>query len=293
MIGTIVIMWLTYAPTTQDGRSFQFVVQIVPNVAGPVIEVPVKRLVPLHKGDVLFRIDPVPYQAAVDTLKASIQQAEAQKTLAEIQVKRATGLVQRSAGAQQELDTWNARRAEAVALIASQQAQLENALWNLEQTDVKAPHDGYVVNLQVRPGVRVTSMPLASPMTFVSDEWYVVGASLSQSASRHVKKGDIAELVFPAFPGRVFAGKVDGVIEATGEAQLAPSGQIPIFTGAPIVGRRVITVALDDPSLMRELGQGARSFVAVYTDKGKPFHIITKVVVRMQAWFGYLTNPAG
>ncbi len=74
---------------------------------------------------------------------------------------------------------------------------------------------------------------------------------------------------------------------------MAPSGQIPVFTGAPIRGRRVITVELDDSSLMRELGQGAQSVVAVYTDKGKPFHVITKVYMRMQAWFGYLTNPVG
>jgi hypothetical protein len=88
--------------------------------------------------------------------------------------------------------------------------------------------------------------------------------------------------------GRV---NVSAVIAATGEAQLAPSGQIPVFTGAPIRGRRVIRIALDDRSLITKLGQGAQSFVAVYTSKGKPFHLITKVVVRMQAWFGYLTNP--
>jgi len=293
LIGTIVFMWLTYAPTTQDGRTFQYVVQIVPNVAGPVIEVPVQRLVSLRKGDVLFRIDPVPYQAAADSLEASIRQAEAEKRLAEIQVDRSKGLVARSAGAQQELDTWNARRDEAVAKIANLHAQLDNANWNLEQTEVKAPYDGYVVNLQVRPGVRVTTMPIAAPMTFVSDEVYLVAASVSQSAARYIKEGDVVEMVFPKFPGQVFPGKVSAVIEATGEAQLAPSGQIPVFTGAPVRGRRVLTVDLNDPSMMRELGQGAQSFVAVYTDKGKPFHVITKVVVRMQAWFGYLTNPGG
>lgn len=293
LIGTIVFMWLAFAPTTPDGRTFQYVVQIVPNVAGPVIEVPAQRLVPMKRGDVLFRIDPVPYQAAVDTLEASIDQAEAQKRLAETQVERSKGLVARSAGAQQELDTWNARRDEAVAMIASLHAQLENANWNLEQTDVKAPFDGYVVNLQVRPGVRVVTLPLAAPMTYVSSEGYEVVASLSQSAARYVKTGDPVELFFAAHPGQVYTGTVSGVIHATGEAQLAPSGQIPVLTGAPIVGRRPITVTLDDQTLIRELGQGARSFVAVYTDRGKPFHIITKVVVRMQAWFGYLTNPAG
>jgi RND family efflux transporter MFP subunit len=286
-------MWLTFAPTTQDGRTFQYVVQIVPNVSGPVTEVPVQRLQQTEKGDVLFRIDPIPYQAAVAQLDGSIKQTEAQKRLADVQVKRAKGLVQRSAGAQQELDTWNARRDEAVAAIDSLNAQLDNAKWNLEQTEVRAPYAGYVVNLQVRPGVRVTTLPLAAPMTFVSSEDYIVAASLSQSSARHVSVGDAVELVFPALPGQVFTGKINGVINATGEAQLAPSGEIPVFSGAPIVGRRVITVALDDKSLIGELGQGAQTFVAVYTDKGKPFHVITKVVVRMQAWFGYLTNPAG
>jgi multidrug resistance efflux pump len=235
----------------------------------------------------------VPYQAAVDSLEATIRQAEAEKRLAEIQVERSKGLVARSAGAQQELDTWNARRDEAIAKITNLEAQRDNAQWNLEQTQIKAPYDGYVVNLQVRPGVRVTTMPMAAPMTFVSDEWYQVAASVSQSASRYIKEGDAAELVFPKFPGEVFSGKVTAIIQATGEAQLAPSGQIPVFTGAPVRGRRVLTIELDDPSLMRELGQGAQSFVAIYTEKGKPIHIITKVVVRMQAWFGYLTNPVG
>ncbi len=293
LVGTIVFMWFTYAPTTQDGRTFQYVVQIVPNVAGPVTEVPVQRLQQVKKGDVLFRIDPIPYQAAVAQLDASIEQTEAQKRLADVQVDRARGLVQRSAGAQQELDTWTARHDEAVAAIDSLNAQLDNARWNLEQTEVRAPYDGYVVNLQVRPGVRVTTLPLSAPMTFVSSEFYEVAASLSQSSARHVSIGDAAELVFPARPGQVFTGEISAVINATGEAQLAPSGQIPVFTGIPIRGRRVITVTLDDKSLIRELGQGAQSFVAVYTDKGTPFHVITKVVVRMQAWFGYLTNPAG
>ncbi len=216
LIGTIIFMWLTYAPTSKDGRTFQYVVQIVPNVAGPVTEVPPERLQPLRKGDVLFRIDPVPYQAAVDTFEASIDQAKAQKRLAEIQVERAEGLVARSAGAQQELDTWNARRDEATALIKNFNAQLNNAMWNLEQTDVKAPYDGYIVNLQVRPGVRVTTIPIAAPMTFVSDEMYLVAASLSQSASRRIKEGDVAELVFPKFPGQVFTGRVTAVIQATG-----------------------------------------------------------------------------
>ena len=47
---------------------------------------------------------------------------------------------------------------------------------------------------------------------------------------------------------------------------------------------------IDDEAL---IPQGANGTVAVYTQRGKPVHIITKVVMRMQAWLGYLTSPSG
>ena len=94
-------------------RVFQYVIPIVPNVAGQVVEVPVEGTAPVKKDDVLFRIDPTPYQFKVDQLAASIKQAEAQKTLAEIEVERAAGLVKVSAGAQSQLDQWNAQLAAA------------------------------------------------------------------------------------------------------------------------------------------------------------------------------------
>ena len=61
----------------------QYSVQIVPNVGGEVIEVPVQANVPLRKGDVVFRIDPTPYQAAVDDFTA-------QRDLAKIRVDQTT-----------------------------------------------------------------------------------------------------------------------------------------------------------------------------------------------------------
>lgn len=292
-VGAITFVWFTAAPMTKDGRTYQFVVAIIPNVAGPVTEVPVQPLVELKKGAVLFTIDPTPYQATVDSLVASMAQTEAQKKFADIQVKRARGLAARGAGAQQDLDNWTAKQAEAAAGLESLDAQLINARWQLEQTVVRAPSNGYVVNLQLRPGVRVVTMPLAAPMAFVSSDLYEVVASLSQSSARRVEVGNAAEMVFPSRPGEVFTGKIVGIIRATGQAQLSPSGDLPTFTGQPIQGRRVIRIALDDKSLMHELGQGAVASVGVYTNYGKPFQIITKVGVRIWAWTGYLTNPAG
>ncbi len=129
LVGAVVFVWLTVAPTTKDGRVFQYVIPIVPNVAGQVIEVPAEPLVTINKGDVLFKIDPFPYQAAVDRLAASVDQANAQKRLAQIEVDRNIGLVQRSAAAQRDLDRWRAELDGANAAIRSLEAQLSNAQW--------------------------------------------------------------------------------------------------------------------------------------------------------------------
>lgn len=189
----IVFMWLTFAPTTPDGRMFQFVIQIVPNVKGQVIEVPVVPLTHLDRGDVLYRIDPTPYQADVDQLKASIERTEAQQGRAEIEVGRTGKLVESAAGAQRDLDRWTASLDEAKATIQSLEAQLRKAQWQLDETVVRAPHGGYAYNVQVRPGTYVASIPIAASMTFVSDEIRTVLASFSQSAGRHVRVGDAAE----------------------------------------------------------------------------------------------------
>jgi multidrug resistance efflux pump len=53
-------------------------VQIVPNVSGQVVEIAVQPNVPLEKGDLLFRIDPEPFEIAVDLAKASLARVEAQ-----------------------------------------------------------------------------------------------------------------------------------------------------------------------------------------------------------------------
>jgi len=292
LIGAIVYAWWTFAPTTVDGRVFQYVIPIVPNVSGQVIEVPIEGSAVVDRGDVLFKIDPTPYQFTVDQLVASIDQAKAQERLAEIEVERAAGLVRASAGAQSQLDQWNAQLAAAQASIASLQAQLGKAQWQLDETVVRAPYNGFIFNLQLRPGNFVTSMPMASPMSFVSTEIHPVIASFSQSAIRYISVGDEVEMVFRSRPGVVYPGTIKRIARGSGTAQLSASAQMPIFSGQPENSRWAVMAAFDDPNAMDELPQSAgASIIAVYTQKGKPVHIISRVVMRMNAWLGYLTSP--
>src|SRR3954462_2449252 len=71
-IACLLLLLNIFAPTTSDVRVVNYVVPIVSQVRGRVIEVPVENNRPVKKGDVLFRIDPAPYQNEVHSLEAKL-----------------------------------------------------------------------------------------------------------------------------------------------------------------------------------------------------------------------------
>ena len=148
-----------------------------------------------------------------------------------------------------------------------------------------------MVNLQLRPGNYVTTIPLASSMAFVSTEGNLVLASFSQSSIRKIQVGDAAEVVFNYRPGETFAGRVYRIVELSAQSQMAASGQLPSFTGAPVNDRWAVLMELEDESVARDLPQGTGGTMAVYTEFGQAVQIISKVAIRMNAWLAYLTSP--
>jgi len=73
---TLILMLNVYAPSSSDVRVIKYVIQVVPQVRGRVIEVPVEGNNPVKKGDVLFRIDPTPFEIQVRTLEAQLSATE-------------------------------------------------------------------------------------------------------------------------------------------------------------------------------------------------------------------------
>ena len=98
---------------------FRYVVEVIPNVTGQVIEVPAKPLVSMQKDDVLFRIDPDTFQFELDRMRATLDEAKASKDLARVQYDRTAEAAKTSAVAQSQVDEWRARLDAAVARIAS------------------------------------------------------------------------------------------------------------------------------------------------------------------------------
>lgn len=117
-------------------------VQVRPRVGGYVDAVEFKEGSLVHKGDVLFRIDPRPFQAEVDRLAASRAQAQAQLGLAQANAERARRLLAQHAIAQEEADSQTTAAQSAQAALAAADAALAAAKLNLDFTLVRAPIDG-------------------------------------------------------------------------------------------------------------------------------------------------------
>jgi multidrug resistance efflux pump len=250
-------------------------VQIVPDVAGEVIDVPVRPNVPLKAGDVLFRIDPAPFQAQVDAL-------EAQLKFQELRLSQMQQL--------QRMDTGRAFDVEQrQAEVDQLKAQVVGAKWNLDKTVVRAPSEGYVTNLALRVGARVANLPLAPVMAFIDTSETVIGVELQQIGARYVRAGQPVELTFKFMPGTIYTGKVEALLQAIATGQVQTSGLAvtpSAVQAAPLVAR----VRLDDADFARRLPAGSAGEAAIFTDRVQPTHVIRKVILRQLAILNYV-NP--
>jgi hypothetical protein len=92
--------------------------------------------------------------------------------------------------------------------IASLRAQLAEAKYNLDQTVVRAPSDGYITQVLIRPGTYAAALPLRPVMVFIPEQKRQIVAQFRQNSLLRLKPGDEAEVVFNALPGQVFSGKL-------------------------------------------------------------------------------------
>jgi multidrug resistance efflux pump len=397
ILGGLVILLLLYVclsvfhPVSHDGRMYAPVVQIVPQVRGIVTEVPVEANQPLKKGDVLFRIDPQPYQIEVDRLRASlagknskfaqlaeqhagavaaINQARAnllvsestfdrqlresyersksevaqikeRLALAENTYRRAKQGLQTRAVSELEFDrtkthylslqqelsqsetderlaaeklasgsaSLEAARQELAQAEATERqiqlqlqaesdgvnpdvretmAQLDKARWDLEQTVVRAPSDGYVPQKLLRPGMMAVPFPVKPLMMFVVGEQPTLVATYSQKTLSDIKPGMEAEVVFKHYPGRSFKVKVRRVLSAVREGELDATGQLAVATPEHEPGYIPVVFDYEDDVAGLNLPVGAQGSVAIYTDRVHALSILRKIVLRIKSWENFV-----
>jgi multidrug resistance efflux pump len=358
----MILLLNVVAPSSADVRVIKYVVNVVPQVRGRVLEVPVEPNRLVKRGDVLFRIDPTPYELTVRGLEAQlantsasgreldeqlagaggkvaearaaiqqsdskIKEVQSKLDLARMRVSQNKELVSTGAGDKFTLERAEAdlreltaqldaarsvaaqsRSAEVQALagerqirqrisgkvgqeyapVAQVRAQLENARWELSQTTVTAPADGYAINVQLRPGSFTTAFPITPAMTFVEQTYQIV-ALYAQNELHQVEPGDEAEFTLDTYPGRIIKARVDSIVWAQGQGQVQNSTQLPMTGYGPMPPGRFpvkLTVADKDANLF--LPAGAVGHGAIYSDQLEAIQIVRKVILRVGAKLDYL-----
>ncbi|HCH02900.1 MAG TPA: HlyD family secretion protein [Vibrio sp.] len=172
--------------------------------------------------------------------------------------------------------------------VAEAQAALDKAQFNLDQTIIRAPTDGYVSQLALKPGVMAVPLPFKPILTFVStQDHYFVGA-FRQNSTLNIKAGDEADVIFRALPGKSFKAEVAEVLPAIAESQIQASGALLGTNMLQTQGRIMVKFKLIDDVEQYNLPMGANVEIAVYSGKLEHVAIIRKILIRMKSWQNYV-----
>lgn len=264
-------------PYSEMSRQYFISTPIIPNVNGEVLKVPVNTNTVLKEGDILFQIDPIPFQNKRNSLQAQL-------TMAENDLARAKQLVAQKALPERELEANQAR-------VDQLKADLAITDYDLDQTTVRAPSNGFVTQVIVRPGMRAVSLPFKPLMVFIPQEGHYFVGWYRQNSLLRLKIDDQAEITFDGIPGKIFKGKVKEVSPVLAEGQVSPSGDLIDSRDASYPGRIPVIIEITDPAYehyANTVPGGAYGQSAIYTQHAKHLAVIRKVLLRMAAWLNYL-----
>jgi multidrug resistance efflux pump len=249
-----------------------------------------------------------------------IARLRADLEFAKYQQKLATGLARQGAGPEEDAQKWTAQLASDEAAIkeaqaeetrarlrytsevggvnttvAAVQAELDQARYYLENTLLLAPEDGYIVNLQVRPGMVSGDIRYGAIASFVVDADRYLLANYFQENLKYVKAGQTAEVALDLYPGQIFTGKVEAIWQGSGAGQLLPSGTLPSFNYVPTEipqGQFAVAIRLDGEDQGR-FPIGTQGRAAIYTNPHSAFVILRKIGIRGYTWLNWIYPFSG
>jgi multidrug resistance efflux pump len=308
------------------------VVEVTPNVTGQIVAIPVKPNLPVKANDVLFQIDPAPFQYKVSQLRASLaaakQQTEILKSNYEQATANVTGLtaqvafnakrladIQKLAAEDantqfQAQDRQNqyetalaqlnvakaAQQSAKLALdseiggvnttVAQIQAQLENADWELSQTTIRAPADGYVTLVAVTVGDR--ALQARSAMSFIVENEITLVGMFSQNGFQTIKDGASVDIVFDNAPGRIYHAKITAIPKGVGQGQVAVSGTLARTNALGGATAFPAEMSIPDGMSRESLRLGMSGNATAFADNAGVIGLLASILVWISSYTAYL-----
>src|SRR6202140_765566 len=241
--------WQAYmgAPWTRDGTIRAYVVTMAPEVAGRIVRLPAGDNHLVHKGDVLFEIEPADYRIALQSA-----QAQAQRDAAALDYARANegrqatlegegwvskNIFQQSASAMHQLE----------AAVAVDRAAIAKAQLDLSRVVIRSPVKGYVTNLLAQLGDYANVGQRLIALVDANSFW--IDAYFEETSLGRILEGDPATVKLMSY-NQLVRGHVGGVARGINipNAQPDPAGLAsvnPIFTWVRLAQRVPVRIHID------------------------------------------------
>ena len=270
LVGCLFI-WDIYVttPWTRDGRVRVQVVGVAPRVAGQITEVEVVDNQYVHKGELLYVIDPFDYAVALSTTAAALESKEA-----DLEDKRDSNvrrqLLTTLSTSTEEKSRYDASFRIAAAAVKTARADSAQAQINIQRTQVTSPVNGYVTNLLLRSGDYATVGSVN--ISLVDADSYWIDGYFEETKLGRIEVGSQTTMRLMGYSAPL-SGVVESVTRGISSAQAAPGTQglpdvDPVYTwvrlaqripiririthvpaGVPLVAGMTCTVTIAEPPI--------------------------------------------
>ncbi|MCB1690255.1 MAG: HlyD family secretion protein [Halioglobus sp.] len=237
-------------PWTRDGQVRGHVIQIAPRVSGMVTRIAVIDNQFVQRGDLLFEIDREPFEIAIAQAEANLERARISSKAARIEYDRLRDIFKKDPGAvsQKDLNRREANYLESLSQIDVVTETLRGAKLNLGYTQIHAPVDGYVSNVDFQIGTQaVANSPI---LALVDSNSFWVFGYFRESQIGKFSIGDAARVTLMAYPDSPLQGRVEslgwGIAPSDGNTgfNLLPSIK-PVFQWIRLAQRIPVRIKLE------------------------------------------------
>lgn len=241
------ILWKHYAqtPWTRDGRVRADVVQIAPDVSGPVSSVMVRDNQWVNRGDTLYVIDPHWLKLSVLSAQADVEAKRHEMLMRQDAARRRAQIKEVISG--EDIQQTRSAASVAVANYQGALAALELAQLNLSHATVRSPVAGYVTHLRLRPGDYATAGETKVAIVDAHSFW-VVGY-FEETRLRHIQVGNRAQVSLMGFDVMI-TGHVESIGRGIGDSNDETGGLglpevNPTFNWVRLAQRVPVRIQLD------------------------------------------------
>ncbi|WP_454884328.1 efflux RND transporter periplasmic adaptor subunit [Sphingomonas oryzagri] len=271
ILAVIYALWLRYQvePLTRDGKVRADVVPVAADVSGLVTDILVHDNQPVKKGQLLLVIDRPRYKMALEQAEASL--ASARVALDEAVREDRRNRAMPDVVAQEAIEQGTARVGQLRASLQQAIAARDLAAFNLQRTELRAPVDGTITNMDLQPGLYLTAGKAAFALVY--DRSLRVEGYFEETKLPAIHVGDPASIYLMGIADEIhghvesIAGAVEDRERGGGEAQLANVN--PSFTWVRLAQRIPVRVVIDRIPPGVRLVPGQTATVEVHARPGE------------------------